>query len=66
MTSLKGQNSGIDKTASANSKFAQKWLTVVYVNSSQLNKFIRADKFLLSKPLQHKLANRYRKSYTTL
>ena len=32
---------------------------LLYVISSQLTKFIRADKFVLSKPLQHKLANRY-------
>lgn len=33
---------------------------LLYVISSQSTKFIRADKFLLSMPLQHKPANRYR------
>ncbi|HTN21073.1 MAG TPA: hypothetical protein VL125_11385 [Pelobium sp.] len=32
---------------------------LLYVNPSQLIKFIRADRFLLSKPLQHKFANRW-------
>jgi hypothetical protein len=36
---------------------------LLYVISSQLTKFIRADKFLLSMPLQHKLANRYSQYY---
>ena len=35
---------------------------LLYVISSQLTKFIRADKFLLSMPLQHKFANRYMKT----
>ncbi len=32
---------------------------LLYVISSQLTKFIRADKFVLPMPLQHKFANRY-------
>lgn len=36
---------------------------LLYVNSSQLTKFIRADKFLLSMPLQHKFAKRYSQWY---
>jgi hypothetical protein len=36
---------------------------LLYVISSQLTKFIRADKFVLAKPLQHKLAKRYAKLY---
>ena len=35
---------------------------LLYVISSQLTKFIRADKFLLTMPLQHKFANRLKTS----
>jgi hypothetical protein len=38
---------------------------LLYAISSQLTKFIRVDKFLLSMPLQHKFANRYRAFYRT-
>jgi hypothetical protein len=38
---------------------------LLYVISSQLTKFIRADKFVLSMPLQHKFANRYLQFFKT-
>jgi hypothetical protein len=38
---------------------------MLYVISSQLIKFILADKFVLSMPLQHKFANRYSQYYPT-
>ncbi|WP_200587780.1 hypothetical protein [Pedobacter segetis] len=37
---------------------------LLYVISSQLIQFIRADKFLLSMPLQHKFAKRYQPFYS--
>ena len=38
---------------------------LLYLISSQLTKFIRAEKFVLCMPLQHKFANRFPNSPTS-